>query len=442
MASKYFIPNLSSVTWTSLEPAVALVTSQSTNQIVFSGGGGPGTAYNGLGATLYYYIGSTGYQVFDSGGAPVTVTIGYASGTVAGLSGTPSISLVGRTVYCCAGTSSPASTDDIFVTPNCGPSTLSSLDVGTRTCRNLTINRLSNLYGNSTSRNTVNITGALSLSGGCTLSFIANLSGSASTIDMTSFTGNASGLSVESTGGTSQLSNVSFGQALVSSGTYTNNGYNITLLSPSWTMSYYGFTVNGGTFNLSSNLTVSDSIGNGFRVLSGTLNLNSYTLSLPVFYAQGTPTINPGTSTIQFTNTFTGAGRTYNNLVFDLSTTDVPVVQDNCTFNTVSNTTPTAGKNTISPGIADSVLTATTFNFNGTPTVPLVMYDYYYATGFWLTKTGGGRVTMNYINFDGVTCSPANTFYAINSKPVSFGSFDPNTNIYLMSSPSCAIAFF
>jgi len=455
MASKYFCTALSG-SYCSLDPVVATCTTQSGTTVNFTSGG-PSPSYNG--STVWYYIGTFGSggawnQVKTSGAIVITLTSGFVPGTTCTLSGTPSVSLNGKTLYFCLATTSPTSSDDLYFTVNASPLTVPIIISSVFTCNNMTISFNGSFYAITfvgglpvIIQVTATITGNLVITGSGTPRTKFTLSGTSKTINQTGFTGTANGISISTTGSISQVSNVVVANIAIAAGTYTNSSYNLTV-TPSlyYTPSYYGISVIGGTFNLNSNLDMTpDSNQYGFNVSSGIVNLNSYTLKVNVFKVTG-GTINAGTSTIVLQGTFTGFGKTYNNLVMDLSV-GVPMIVDSNTFNVISNTTPTVGLDTISPGQGGSIITATTFNFNGTLDVPLQIYDYFYLSSITLTKASGGIVLMKYVSLDLITGSPANTFYASNSTSYDHNNTPahPNTNTnitFINSGSNAALEFF
>ena len=444
MANKYYCAATGS-SWNSIEPAVSTVSTQFGPNLTFPSGTGPSNAFNGLGATLWTYSAPYWEQLVDTSLNPLTLIYGDISGRTALLSGTPyGSALAGLTIYFCAGTSYPTSADNIFITNNSAPATLSILGSTGYSCNNLTISRTSNFVGGldyANNRGAFTVGGAFSITGGCKPRFILNLTGSANTINMSGFTGDPANLSIQSYNITTQLSDIYFGQTLVASGSYYSNGYNMTVVYPGFTMSYYGFTIDGGTFNLTGNLTFSDVNQEGFNVVSGSIYLNSYTLTLPVFVASSAAIINPGGSTIKFSVSFTGAGKTYYDLAFNMETGpnySGPMILDSCTFNTVYNTpinsTTYASISLGSQG--GTTVSANSFLLSGTSSVPLQIYDLFYYADYNVVKLGGGTVTINHAQIGGFQASPASTFYAINSTELlPTTTFGTNVNV-TFSAPS------
>jgi hypothetical protein len=408
MADKYYC-NATTVPWQTLDALGCYCSSSSGTTLGFFSNG-PTTAYNGLGATIWYYSGGW-LQVKTSGGVAITLTTGSAARTTATISATPSVSLLGQNLYFCATTTAPVSTDNVFYTSSYGYGTI---PVTSLSCVNLTATVS---VGSSTS--TYSVSG--NLVSNTAINGTVTMSGSSATL---SLLGSNVSLSVIITGNVTQAANSNIGSLIVSTGgTYSNSTYNI--LPVNSTATTKGINVSGGTFNLNSSINLFNSGTYQFNVSSGTLNLNSYTLSIDNFTVTGSPTINAGTSTIRLSAQFTGAGKTFYNLLMDMeqsasSGTGLgPIIVDSCTFNNISNTgiSPTSN-NVISLGTNGATITASSFNISGSPVSDLQIYDQISTTTplptYNVVKAGGGSVKMIAVEIGGMHAS-GGSFIAYNS---------------------------
>ncbi len=248
---------------------------------------------------------------------------------------------------------------------------------GMRTCIKLTINSRGRLIISGTNTLTVNgaismprpgngYTSELNVNGGTLnatgLFTIGGTSGTRyATLNITTGTANLAGLTTS--GVASRIIFAGTG-ILNMSGVLTGVSHTLTVsqgtvnfTSPAaqniWTKTYYNLGVSGaGAKNLSASTTVNNRVQ-----VDGTLNLSSYTLTLP---GAGTPlivngTLNPGSGTVAFTGTTgqTVAGTTYYNLVFsNAGTKTIPTASSASVSNdfNVGSSALFAGTSTVTVG--------------------------------------------------------------------------------------------
>jgi hypothetical protein len=129
-------------------------------------------------------------------------------------------------------------------------------------------------------------------------------------------------------------------------------------------------------------------------------------------------TINAGTSTIVLSNTtttartFSGNGKTYNNLVIGGSTgTSQLTITGSNTFNTISSTKTVAHTILFTAG---TTTTVADFTVDGTAG-NVVTLGSTTASQATLTKTGGSTITVDYASISNLNATPSSTWYATNS---------------------------
>ena len=256
------------------------------------------------------------------------------------------------------------------------------------------------------------------------------------------------GANITCTGFTRTLtSNISivyiYGNLTFSSGMTFNNGSDTWVFSGrgSQTLDTTGkslYSVNmycsGGSYTLSSNLTCESELecdygtftANNYDVhvldflckYAATVNMGSGTWTVTnintAWSVSSTNTINAGTSTIVIADTgiapkkFIGGGKTYYNVTIQGAGISSYTFTGSNTFNTLTST------KTVEHGLIFTAGTTTTFaNFQVAGTSGNVVTLNSTTTGtFALVKSGGGRVTSDYLNIQHSVATPSNTWYA------------------------------
>lgn len=178
----------------------------------------------------------------------------------------------------------------------------------------------------------------------------------------------------------------------VASGTLSavNGGNNYTITTPQWALS-------GGTLALGSGTHIWNGTG-GFNITGTTI-------------AASTGTIKQ-TDTSNTAITFTGNGQTFNNLWFDrgTSTGNITIAGSN-TFAEFKDTGTAAHSILFAAATAQNI---STFTVNGSAGKEITINST--TTGIHtINKTGGGKLTCDYLNIQHSVVRPLNVWYATNS---------------------------
>jgi hypothetical protein len=205
------------------------------------------------------------------------------------------------------------------------------------------------------------------------------------------------------------------------------------------------FTTTSGNFDAANkNISAAGLTSTGTVARSITMGSGTWTLtSTGTVWDLTTPTgmiLNANTSTIVFSNTtttariFAGGGKTYNNLVIGgaTGTSTLTFTGSNTFTGTISSTKTVA--HTI---LFTAATTTTVANWTVTGTVGnIVTIGSATAASHNLVKTGGGNISVDYMNISRSNASPINTWYAGNN---STGNI--NTD-WVFTSPPIKPAFF
>lgn len=175
-------------------------------------------------------------------------------------------------------------------------------------------------------------------------------------------------------------------------------------------------TINGNGNNITfSTIGFGNNAGNVFNLGGGTWTLTGNdTISGSTTWGGGASTvINSSTSTIKFTDatanakTFSGQGKTYNNVWFSGAGTGDFIIAGSNTFNDFKVDTP---PHTIK-FTAATTQHVTTFTVSGTAGNEMTINSTTTATHA-LVKDGGGTISSDYLNIQHSVATPASTWYA------------------------------
>lgn len=209
----------------------------------------------------------------------------------------------------------------------------------------------------------------------------------------------------------------------------------------------FPLTINapGVTVSLQSNLLVGPA--RALTLTAGTFSANTYTVSAGVFSSNNsnTRTINMGSNTWSLSGTgivwdlatttnltfnkntaniilsttstnartFAGGGLTYNNLTIGGATgISTLTVTGNNTFNTISSTKTVAHTITFTAG---TTTTVSNWTVSGTSGNVVTLNSSSVGSTATLTKTGGGTITVDYMDIKDSIATPTSTWYATNS---------------------------
>lgn len=298
------------------------------------------------------------------------------------------------------GAAVPTSSDDVFFDANSGVSTVTMS--GTRNVKTLTTTGFTGTLTAATALSLVPH-GAIVFGSGTTLSGTWNIATAAACGGGSSITSNGVTLPNDGTATPISLS--------------LDEGCTLTILDAT-VLSGAIETANSATLTISSvNVTATRFIDLGATT---TVNLGTGTLSLTgtgtVWTLSATLTVNPSTSTIKTTDTsatsktFSGGGKTYNNLWFSGGGTGPFIMVGNNTFANLRVDAPSATVNFT----AGSTTTVTTLSMDGSSLGNNTLQSTS-AGSAWNLAKGAGTINASYLTLIDSHAAGGATFNAANS---------------------------